>query len=73
LINFISMAYGFYLYSFRQHGKVTNRLLSSCHIYLREYFVVFMHRLVVGLIVLCFWLFCTNSLYKIGVCGSPEA
>lgn len=54
LINFMRMAYGFYLYSFRQHGKVTNRLLRSCNIYTREYFVVMAHRVVVGLMVLCF-------------------
>jgi hypothetical protein len=57
LINFIRMAYGFYLYSFRQHGKVANRLLSSCNIFIREYIVGLLHRLVAAFMVLCFWLF----------------
>jgi hypothetical protein len=72
-INFIRIAYGFYLYSFRQHGKLSNNLLSSCNIFLREYFVGTVHSLVVGFIVLCFWLFCLSSFIKIEVCGASEA
>nr|BAT57241.1 NADH dehydrogenase subunit 4 [Fabaeformiscandona kushiroensis] len=62
MMNFMSMAYGFYLYSFSQHGKVTNSLLSSCNIFFREYVVGLLHSLVVILMVLCFWLFCLGSL-----------
>jgi NADH:ubiquinone oxidoreductase subunit 4 (subunit M) len=54
MINFIRIAYGFYLYSFRQHGKVANGLLSSCNIFLREYIVSLLHRLVAAFMVLCF-------------------
>jgi hypothetical protein len=61
------------LYSFSQHGKVANGLLSSCNIFLREYIVGMLHRLVVAFMVLCFWLFYLSSLLKIEVCGALEA
>jgi hypothetical protein len=32
-------------------------LLSSCNIFLREYIVSLLHRLVAAFMVLCFWLF----------------
>jgi NADH-ubiquinone oxidoreductase chain 4 len=54
LINFMGIAYGFYLYSFRQHGKSARGLVSSCNVFTREYVVRMVHRLVVGAIVLCF-------------------
>jgi len=54
LMNFIRMAYGFYLYSFSQHGKSARGLVRSCNIFVREYIVGLIHRLVVGALVLCF-------------------
>jgi hypothetical protein len=53
-INFMRMAYGFYLYTFRQHGKSVGGLVSSCNVFLREYFVAALHSVVVGIMVLCF-------------------
>lgn len=61
-MNFMSIAYGFYLYSFSQHGKSVRGLLRSCNVFLREYLVGILHSLVVGVLVLCFWLFCLSSL-----------
>lgn len=54
LINFIRMGYGFYLYAFRQHGKVRRVILSSGRVILRELLVGLVHVATVMLIVLRF-------------------
>lgn len=67
------MAYGFYLYSFSQHGKFSSVMVRSYGIFIREYLVRVIHRLMVGLMVLFFWLFCLGSFIKMRVCGALEA
>jgi hypothetical protein len=54
IINFMSIAYGFHLYTFRQHGKVGSGIISSSNVFLREYFVSFIHCAGIFVILFCF-------------------
>lgn len=52
IISFFRAAYSLYLYSYRQHGKIRNRLYSFSRGYVREYLLLVLHWVPLNLLVL---------------------
>lgn len=73
LINFMGMVFTFYLYAQTQQGKTINNIRCIVNISLREFFIGWCHRARMILLVLMFWLFYLNSLYKIWNCDFQDA
>ena len=76
LISFFSAAYTLYIYSFRQHGQISNQIFRYRSNYIREFLLLILHWLPLNLLILksevrLMWLY-LNSLNKTLICGVKD-